>query len=97
MYNPENTTLQEGITVQLTSCLFCLDSAALLILNEQQIYLYGQIQTSQTGGHPYSDTSPYCESSLHEHLTLQNHDAVLGGLNKTLAILTVPKLAFHVR
>ena len=35
--------------VQLTSCLFCLDSAALLMLNEQQFYLFGQMQTSQTG------------------------------------------------
>ena len=25
------------------------------MLNEQQIYLFGQIQTSQTGGQPYSD------------------------------------------
>ena len=28
------------------------------MLNEQQIYLFGQIQTSQTGGQQYSDTSP---------------------------------------
>ena len=28
------------------------------MLNEQQIYLFGQIQTSQTGGRPNSDTSP---------------------------------------
>ena len=27
---------------------FCLDSAALLMMNEQQFYLFGQIQTSQT-------------------------------------------------
>ena len=25
----------------------------------QHIYSFGQIQTSQTGGQPYSDTSPY--------------------------------------
>ena len=36
---------------------FCLELAALLRLNEQPFYLFGQIQTSQTGGHPYSDTS----------------------------------------
>ena len=35
-----------------------MDSAALLMLNEQQINLYDQIQTSQTGGHTYRDTSP---------------------------------------
>ena len=27
------------------------------MLNEQQFYLFGQIQTSQTGSQPYSDTS----------------------------------------
>ena len=31
----------------------CLDSATLFMLNEQQFYLFGQIQTSQTGGQPY--------------------------------------------
>ena len=40
------------------------DSAALLMLNEQQIYLFGQMQTSQTWGQPYNDTSPYIERSL---------------------------------
>ena len=29
------------------------------MLNKQQIYLFGQIQTSQTGGQLYSDDSPY--------------------------------------
>ena len=47
-----------SITVRLTSCLFCLDSAALLILNLKQFYLLGLIRTSQTGGQLYSDTSP---------------------------------------
>ena len=37
--------------------LFCLDSAALCMLNECQCNLPGQIQTSQTGGQPYSDTT----------------------------------------
>ena len=54
----ENTILKGSITVWLTSYLFCLDSAAFLMLNEQQFYLFGQIQASQTGGQPYSDTSP---------------------------------------
>ena len=53
-----------SITIWLTSCLFGLDLAALLMLNEQQLYLFGQIQTSQTGGQLYKDTSPYGESSL---------------------------------
>ena len=34
------------------------------MLNEQQFYLCVQIQTSQTGGPPYSDSSPYGECSL---------------------------------
>ena len=28
------------------------------MLNEQQFYLFGQIQTSQTGGQPYNDIPP---------------------------------------
>ena len=28
------------------------------MVNEQEFYLFGQIQTSQTGGQPYSDTFP---------------------------------------
>ena len=53
-------TLTKGgnITVRLTSCLFCLDSAALVMLNEQHFYLFGQIQICQKGGQPFSDTSP---------------------------------------
>ena len=42
----------------------CLDLAALLMLNEQQFFLFGQIQTSPTGGQSYSDTSPYGECSF---------------------------------
>ena len=33
---PENTNIRGNITVRLTSCLFCLDSAALLLLNWHQ-------------------------------------------------------------
>ena len=29
------------------------------MVNYQLIYLFGQIQTCQTGGHPYNDTSTY--------------------------------------
>ena len=50
--------------VWLTCCLVCLDSAALLMMNEQQFYLFDQIQTSQTGGQLYSDTFPFGECSL---------------------------------
>ena len=48
-----------SITVRLTSCFICLVSAALLLLNEEHIYLFGQIQAGQTASRPYSDTSPY--------------------------------------
>ena len=51
--------------MRLTTCLFCLDLAALLLLIHHQLYLFGWIQTSQTGGQLYSDTSPYGECSLH--------------------------------
>ena len=54
----ENTYFWGSITVWLTSCLFCLDSTALPTSIEQQFNLFGQIQTSQTGGQLYSDTSP---------------------------------------
>ena len=36
------------------------------MLNQQQIYLFGQIITSQTGDQPYSDTSPYDECSINK-------------------------------
>ena len=42
----------------LTSCFICLDSAALLLLNEQQFHLYDLNQISQTRGPLYRDTSP---------------------------------------
>ena len=60
----ENTNLRWSVTVCLTSCLFCLNSAALISLSEQQFYLFGQIQNCQTGGWPYSDTSTYGECFL---------------------------------
>ena len=37
-----------SITVRLTSCFICLDSAALFMLNEHKNYLFGQIETSHT-------------------------------------------------
>ena len=53
-----NTNLRGSITVRRNTCLFCLDSAALIMLKLQQLYLLCQIQTSHTGGQPNSDTSP---------------------------------------
>ena len=57
MSTTDNTNLRGSITVRLTSYLFCLDSFALLMSNEQQFNWFGQIQASQTGGQPYNDTS----------------------------------------
>ena len=41
--------------------LFCLYSAALIVLFTHLVFL---IQTSQSGGQPYSDTSPYKMNGL---------------------------------
>ena len=56
--SPQNTiqrihihSVSGSITVWLTYFNF-LDLAALLMLNDQQIYLFGGIQTSETGGRP---------------------------------------------
>ena len=65
-----HTDSQRTLTLGKSRCTaellfnFHLDSAALLILNEDQLYLYGQIQTSHTGGQLCSDTSPYGACSL---------------------------------
>ena len=56
-------TIGGSIIVQLTPCLFWLDSAALRKFKKQQFYLFRQIQTGQTGSQPYSDTLPYSECS----------------------------------
>ena len=40
------------------------------MLIDQQFYLFGQIQTSQTGGQPYSDPSPYGNCSMLDGLML---------------------------
>ena len=39
--------------------------AYLGIIKQQQIYLFGRTQTSETGGQPYSDTSSYKYMSIH--------------------------------
>ena len=58
-YSENTHFVRESISVWLTSCFTCLDSVALLILNQQQIYFFGQISTSQSGGQLHSDTSTY--------------------------------------
>ena len=48
-----------------TSCLFCLDAAALLMVNEQQtVLLVWSNQTSQAGYLSHSNTSPCSDCSL---------------------------------
>ena len=44
----DRSEVQGSITVRLTR-LFCLDSAILIMFNLRQLYLFGEIQTSQTG------------------------------------------------
>ena len=92
----ENTNIRGSINVRLTSCLFCLDSAALLKLNEQQIYLFRQIQTSQTGGHLYSDTSPYGECSLTCILSQSARVSWSTKINTSLLLLMVCDGNLHV-
>ena len=53
-----------GRTTECLTYLFCQDSAALITLNQKQLYLFGRIQTSQTGDQPYSVTFPHGECSL---------------------------------
>ena len=48
-----------SIAVHLTSYVTGLYIAALLIMNQIQIYKFGRIQTSQTGGQRLSHPSPY--------------------------------------
>ena len=46
----EYLQIRKIITVQLTTCFICFDSAALFNSQQQQIYLFGQSQTSQKQG-----------------------------------------------
>ena len=53
-------------------------SVTLLMLNEQQIHFFGEIQTSQAGGQLYTYTSPYKVS----------YYSLLSGAFQTMANLT---------
>ena len=73
---PENAYLLckgRSITVWLTSCLTGLDMAEqvnlLLIKHEQSSW----IQTSQTGGQPYSDTSPNAGLPRAKYTEIEHH------------------------
>ena len=68
---PEN---REGELSQYSCLNVCFARILLIMLNEQQLYLFGGTQTSQTGGQPYNDTSPSSECSLPAHsLELAHH------------------------
>ena len=75
---PNPCGLRLSNTVQLTSCLFGLDSNALLMLNAQKFSLLGSIQASQTGGQLYSDTSPYGEGSMGGYQRLRGRRTLSG-------------------
>ena len=51
-----NYFVSGSITVRQISCLTSLDSAALRMFNQQQIYLFVQNQTGQRGVRLYTDT-----------------------------------------
>ena len=59
---PENTHLVlKGKSVRLTSCFICSDLPALLtyVELETDLHVWLNLETGQTGGQPYSNTSPY--------------------------------------
>ena len=55
---PKGRIAKSGQSDHFTTDLLFILIGLTFMLNEQQFYLLGQIQTSQTGGQPYSDTSP---------------------------------------
>ena len=63
-FEAENTKLTGGITVQLTSSLFCLDSAVLVMLNEQQFYLPRAIKA-----HLHTSISSYLDGEMSQRYT----------------------------
>ena len=58
LYNKLFYIFKNGKFHSTVDLFIFLELAGLHKLNEQQFYLFGQIQTIQTGGQPYSDTSP---------------------------------------
>ena len=53
------TSTQRILTYFVRESKTCSDSAVLVTSNQQQIYMFGRIQTSQTGGKLYNDALPY--------------------------------------
>ena len=86
--------LKGSITVGLTSCLFCLDSAALPMLKEQQYYLFGQIKTNQTVGQPYSVGYPYGECYLGPPMLMKMHPTACKSPSYSLSTILSPQKLF---
>ena len=57
--------LSGSITVWLTLCLTGLDSATLLMFNQQQIYLFGQSHISQIAAPVHRDQSIHIERACY--------------------------------
>ena len=60
-YNQRILAYRESITVRLTSCFICMDSAALLVFNNNRFTCL--VESIQTEGQPSGDTSPVSEYS----------------------------------
>ena len=58
---------QDQKTLTIWGRYHCTADLLFNLLNEEQFYLFGQIQSSQTGGQRYNDSSPYGEYSLSRH------------------------------
>ena len=56
--------MEGSITVQLVASLACLDSVVSVLYTNNDIFFFGQIQSSLTGEKPYIGQSPYSEISL---------------------------------
>jgi hypothetical protein len=57
VYTEAGNTKGGSITVHSTSCLTSLDYSVLQIKTKKSQLSYNSIQTNQTGGQQYSDTS----------------------------------------
>ena len=72
---PENTNIRGNITVRLTSCLFCLDSAALLLLNWHQSALLVWSNPNQSNRWSAVQWDTYCDVSTYKRMSLHTHRA----------------------
>ena len=84
--------MQTSTTRWLHGCVSSFNNRSLW-LNEQQFYLFGQIQTSQPGGQPYSYTSPYGECSLAKSYL----DESFGSTSSTEDWIITPERSWEIR